>query len=77
MNTRLRSLMTSLGLLVFGLTALRAARAGVRPHSASFRNSEVAVSGDATLHLRACATRPALVVLYGFRETSDMWEPLA
>lgn len=57
-------------LLSFGATA------EVRPFPAGFRQSEMAVSGG-TQHVRIGGTGPAVVLLHGFGDTGDMWEPLA
>ena len=53
-----------------------AARAEVKPYPASFHIEEIATNG-ATLHVRIGGRGPAVVLLHGFGDTGDMWEPLA
>lgn len=62
-----------LALLMFHATA---AEAGVRPFPASFRQSDIKI-GDATIHVRDGGKGPVVVLLHGFGDTGDMWEPLA
>jgi len=57
------------------LVALSAV-AGVQPYPKSFRVQEIAVNGT-TLHVRVGGHGPAVVLLHGYGETGDMWEPLA
>ena len=52
------------------------AAAEVKPFPASFRTQEIAVDG-ATLHVRIGGSGPAVVLLHGFGDTGDMWQPLA
>jgi len=52
------------------------ASAGVAPYPASFRLADVATNGT-TLHVRIGGHGPAVVLLHGFAETGDMWQPLA
>ena len=53
-----------------------AARAEVKPYPASFHTEEIATNG-ATLHVRIGGKGPAVVLLHGFGDTGDMWEPVA
>ncbi len=64
----------SMALLVLGL-ALPAA-AAVKPFPASFRTMEIPTDG-AVIHVRVGGHGPAVVMLHGFGDTGDMWEPLA
>jgi pimeloyl-ACP methyl ester carboxylesterase len=57
------------------LAALSAV-AGVQPYPNSFRVQEIHVDGT-TLHVRVGGHGPAAVLLHGYGETGDMWEPLA
>ena len=57
------------------LVALSAV-AGVQPYPNSFRVQEIHANG-ATLHVRVGGHGPAVVLLHGYGETGDMWEPLA
>jgi pimeloyl-ACP methyl ester carboxylesterase len=50
--------------------------AEVKPFPSSFKTQEIAVDG-ATLHVRIGGSGPAVVLLHGFGDTGDMWEPLA
>ncbi|RDY68385.1 alpha/beta fold hydrolase [Lysobacter soli] len=56
--------------------ALVEAAADVRPYPSSFREREMAVT-DGTQHVRIGGKGPAVVLLHGFGDTGDMWEPLA
>ena len=53
-----------------------AAMADVQPFPAGFRIEEIATNG-ATIHVRVGGDGPAVVLLHGYGETGDMWEPLA
>jgi pimeloyl-ACP methyl ester carboxylesterase len=50
--------------------------AEVRPFPASFEVSDMAVDG-ATIHVRVGGHGSAVVLLHGFGDTGDMWQPLA
>jgi hypothetical protein len=52
------------------------ALAQVKPFPATFKTQEIATNG-ATIHVRVGGTGPAVVLLHGYGETGDMWEPLA
>lgn len=62
-------------ILIAALPALESA-AEVRPFPADFRESQMTVS-DGTQHVRVGGKGPAIVLLHGFGDTGDMWEPLA
>jgi len=47
-----------------------------KPLPAVFKTQEIATNGT-TLHVRVGGTGPAVVLLHGFGDTGDMWEPLA
>jgi pimeloyl-ACP methyl ester carboxylesterase len=64
-----------LAALIAVLPALESV-AEVRPFPAEFRETEMAVS-DGTQHVRIGGKGPAVVLLHGFGDTGDMWEPLA
>ncbi len=57
------------------LVALPAA-AQVKPFPPMFRTQEIKTDG-ATLHVRVGGRGPGVVLLHGFGDTGDMWEPLA
>lgn len=57
---------------VLGLPAV----AAVQPFPSSFRVQDIPTDG-ATIHVRVGGQGPAVVLLHGFGDTGDMWEPLA
>ena len=66
---------TLLGLLA-GLWLASSAVAAVEPFPASFKVMEVKTSG-ATIHVRIGGRGPAVLMLHGFGDSGDMWQPLA
>jgi len=46
------------------------------PFPVSFKTQEIATNGT-TIHVRVGGTGPAVILLHGYGETGDMWEPLA
>lgn len=52
------------------------ARADVKPFPASFHGQQMAVTGG-TQYVRVGGKGPAVLLLHGFGDTGDMWEPLA
>jgi pimeloyl-ACP methyl ester carboxylesterase len=52
------------------------AHAEVRPFPSDFKIMEIP-AGDATLHVRVGGHGPAVLMLHGFGDTGDMWQPLA
>jgi pimeloyl-ACP methyl ester carboxylesterase len=58
------------------LAATLAAGAEVKPFPASFQTREIKTDG-ATIHVRVGGSGPAVLMLHGYGETGDMWEPLA
>jgi len=50
--------------------------ADVKPFSSRFAAREMAVTGG-TLHVRVGGSGPAVLLLHGFGDTGDMWQPLA
>ncbi|MGC4024623.1 MAG: alpha/beta hydrolase [Mesorhizobium sp.] len=69
----LRSIAATAALL---LLAMQPASAEIKPFPASFEIREVQVQG-ATIHVRVGGSGPAVLMLHGYGETGDMWEPLA
>jgi pimeloyl-ACP methyl ester carboxylesterase len=53
------------------------ALAEVQPFPASFQIREMKTPDGETLHVRIGGTGPAVLLLHGFGDTGDMWEPLA
>jgi pimeloyl-ACP methyl ester carboxylesterase len=64
-----------IALLLGALPTFQAA-AEVRPFPTEFRESQMAVTGG-TQYVRVGGKGPAVVLLHGFGDTGDMWEPLA
>ena len=66
------------GLLAAVLVGAVPARtfAEVKPFSAHFKTRDMAVTGG-TLHVRVGGSGPAVLLLHGFGDTGDMWQPLA
>lgn len=52
------------------------AMAQVKPFPADFKIQEIATNG-VKIHVRVGGKGPAVVLLHGYGETGDMWEPLA
>ncbi len=64
-----------LALLLGALPAVETS-AEVRPFPADFHASQMPVAGG-TQYVRVGGKGPAVVLLHGFGDTGDMWEPLA
>ena len=64
------------GLAALALACAAPAGAQVAPYPAEFTTREIATNGT-TLHVRVGGTGPAVLLLHGYGETGDMWEPLA
>jgi pimeloyl-ACP methyl ester carboxylesterase len=62
--------------LVLPLVAPAPAAAEVKPFPASFRAEQMQVTGG-TQYVRIDGQGPAVLLLHGFGDTGDMWEPLA
>jgi pimeloyl-ACP methyl ester carboxylesterase len=62
--------------LVLPLVAPAPAAAEVKPFPASFRAEQMQVTGG-TEYVRIGGQGPAVLLLHGFGDTGDMWEPLA
>jgi len=58
------------------LAATLPVSAAVKPFPASFHVQDIQTN-DATIHVRVGGKGPAVVLLHGFGDTGDMWEPLA
>src|ERR1700744_56055 len=56
--------------------AAEAAAAAVQPYPASFKTQTLAVNGT-QIFVRVGGHGPAVVMLHGYGETGDMWQPLA
>jgi pimeloyl-ACP methyl ester carboxylesterase len=78
LNLKPRSRCLSLGFcaLLLTLPLSRQAQAEVRPFSQAFRGTDMPVSGG-TQYVRVGGHGPAVLLLHGFGDTGDMWQPLA
>ena len=63
-------------LLLSTLAPASMAQAQVKPFPADFKIQDIATNG-VTIHVRVGGKGPAVVLLHGYGETGDMWEPLA
>jgi pimeloyl-ACP methyl ester carboxylesterase len=76
-GVRRRLAMLALGAAALGSVALSTSAIGqVRDYPASFRTQRITTNG-ATLSVRVGGTGPAVVLIHGYGESGDMWEPLA
>jgi pimeloyl-ACP methyl ester carboxylesterase len=69
-------LTASLIAVSFAAVFAAAPASAVTPFPASFKIEEIQTNGT-TLHVRVGGHGPAVVLLHGFGDTGDMWEPLA
>jgi pimeloyl-ACP methyl ester carboxylesterase len=69
----MRTLLASLAL---GVSLVAVSAAAVRPFPADFKTQMIATNG-ARIYVRIGGHGPAVVLLHGYGETGDMWEPLA
>ena len=67
----LRFVISALGAAAIALPAVAQVQ-----FPAEVRTQEITTNG-ATIHVRVGGTGPAVVLLHGYGETGDMWEPLA
>jgi hypothetical protein len=69
-------LVPSAVVLVLTLIAISPAVAEIRPFPASFHARQMPVTGG-TQYVRIGGQGPAVLLLHGFGDTGDAWEPLA
>lgn len=69
-------LTASLIAVSFAAIFAAAPASAVTPFPASFKIEDIQTNGT-TLHVRVGGHGPAVVLLHGFGDTGDMWEPLA
>src|SRR4249919_2189218 len=62
--------------LLLGVGLARPALAEVHPFPAAFHGADMAVPGG-TQYVRVGGHGPAVLLLHGFGDTGDMWQPLA
>lgn len=73
----MRNLLVLAGLALLLMVAATPAAIGqVKPFPPAFQTRDIATNG-VTLHVRVGGTGPAVILLHGYGETGDMWEPLA
>jgi len=65
-----------LALLSLAAVSVAPALAAVHPFPSTFKTQTIAVNG-ARIYVRVGGHGPAVVLLHGYGETGDMWEPLA
>src|SRR5438445_8728327 len=65
-----------MALLIGGLLKVMPAEAEVRPFPASFHAEQMPITGG-TQYVRVGGHGSAVLLLHGFGDTGDMWEPLA
>ena len=63
-------------LIVIGLSFTLPSAAKIEPFPAAFRVSDIKTDG-AVIHVRVGGHGPAVLLLHGFGDTGDMWQPLA
>jgi pimeloyl-ACP methyl ester carboxylesterase len=73
---RSRSVVAGLCALMLALAPLHRAHAAVHPYSSAFKASDMPVTGG-TQYVRVGGKGPAVLLLHGFGDTGDMWQPLA
>ena len=62
--------------MTLGVTLAPTASAKVEPYSRAFHAQQMKATGG-TLYVRVGGTGPAVLLLHGFGDTGDMWQPLA
>ncbi len=62
--------------LLLSILGLTPASAQEFAFPAGFRTEEIATNGT-TLHVRVGGTGPAVLLIHGYGDTGDMWQPLA
>ena len=70
----MHSLFRTCGWAAALLFAALPALAGTFDFPAGFRTQEIQANGT-TLHVRISGTGPAVVLIHGYGDTGDMWEP--
>ncbi len=75
-HTYLAPLLSCLAAAAFVVALPGRTFADVKPFSAHFELREMAVTGG-TVHVRIGGTGRAVLLLHGFGDTGDMWQPLA
>jgi len=69
--------MRKLALISLGAVLLASSvQAEIHPYPGTFKTETISTNG-AQIYVRVGGTGPAVVLLHGYGETGDMWEPLA
>ncbi len=72
-----KAIIAVIAVALLGAAALAPeAAAKVKPYSRTFHAQQMKVTGG-TLYVRVGGTGPAVLLLHGFGDTGDMWQPLA
>lgn len=74
--SRILRLPVAMTLMTLAAVAASVAHGEVRPFAAAFHAEQMQVTGG-TQYVRVGGQGPAVVLLHGFGDTGDMWEPLA
>ncbi|MFZ4288633.1 alpha/beta fold hydrolase [Variovorax sp. HJSM1_2] len=72
----MRQVLAAAVLAATSLLVSTAAQAQPKPFPAAFKQQTMQANG-AALHVRVGGTGPAVVLIHGFGDTGDMWQPLA
>jgi pimeloyl-ACP methyl ester carboxylesterase len=72
----LRRILIGLVAVLLGIGLPQRTKAEVHPFSSAFHASDMAVT-DGTQYVRVGGRGPAVLLLHGFGDTGDMWQPLA
>jgi len=75
MRVVLSALLRAASLAVVGMMFAVPAFAGVKPFPATFHAQQMPVS-DGTLYVRVGGHGPTVLLLHGFGDSGDMWEPV-
>ncbi|OAF01151.1 alpha/beta hydrolase [Bradyrhizobium centrolobii] len=73
---QISSVLLCVAVLSLSLFAGNVATAEVKPFPSSFRTQQMQVTGG-TQYVRIGGQGPAVLLLHGFGDTGDMWQPLA
>jgi len=76
MTTMMKRVLGAGLLAVTALSSSVPAMAQPKPYPATFKSQEIKANGT-VLHVRVGGSGPAVVLIHGFGDTGDMWEPLA
>jgi len=72
----LRRILIVFAAVLLGIGMPQGTQAEVQPFSSAFHGTDMAVT-DGTQYVRVGGRGPAVLLLHGFGDTGDMWQPLA